>query len=219
MRIAIYSANIGNYRNEIRRLEKINKKNEYDYYFFTDDKNLTSTKWNIIYVDLNEELDYIDSNRHTAKFIKFGIPNVLHEYDILIWIDTKCLNELPKLKKYNIEKMINNKNNINKHIYLWKHPVRKTSQEELEYTLKHNVEKYDNGTKFLEEIKDINFKTHLCDSMCMIFKTSEIKTLNRIYDNLMKYKLKRDQNIMQYTFYKENKEDNINYFKFNDLNR
>ena len=48
-KIAVYSYNFGNYRSELENLNRINKIDGIDYYFFSEDiKRLNSNKWNII---------------------------------------------------------------------------------------------------------------------------------------------------------------------------
>ena len=66
--IAIYSANFGDYRNEIKDgIDNIFFDKNIDYYFFTDNAKITSNKWNVILQSLQPKLDFIDSFRHTSK--------------------------------------------------------------------------------------------------------------------------------------------------------
>ena len=69
MKIAVYSVNFGNYRNEVSidKMNKITFSKEIDYYFFTDSDN--KCKWNVKKVTLEKELDFMDKYRHTTKKI------------------------------------------------------------------------------------------------------------------------------------------------------
>ena len=49
MKIAIYSCNFGNYRNELKRnIDDIKYDEKIDYFFFTDSSNIKSKHWKII---------------------------------------------------------------------------------------------------------------------------------------------------------------------------
>ena len=53
MKIAVYSCNFGDYRNELKNgIDTITFYKEINYYFFTDSKKLKSSNWNIIYFPL-----------------------------------------------------------------------------------------------------------------------------------------------------------------------
>ena len=93
--IAIYSANFGNYRQETAKgIDTIHHDNNIDYYFFTDDTSITSNYWNIIITELNPQLSFINSHRHTAKYVKFVVPEILHKYDIIVWVDSKNIDNI-----------------------------------------------------------------------------------------------------------------------------
>ena len=49
-RICVYSCNFGKYRGETKNgIDVIHFNDNIDYYFYTDDTTLTSTKWKIVY--------------------------------------------------------------------------------------------------------------------------------------------------------------------------
>jgi hypothetical protein len=215
--IAIYSANFGNYRDELKNgIDMAHFDKNIDYFFFTDNTKIKSNKWKVILTGCQPALPFIDRYRHTAKHIKFIVPKILHKYDIIIWVDTKCLTKL-KFSKTKIIQLIQKQNN--KSMFFIKHPIRKTSQQELIETIKRNVESKENGTKFLNKIKNIKFNTVLQDSCCIVYKANgdNIKMLKKIYKTLMKNGLKRDQNAIQYALFNNNYESNISYFTFQDL--
>ena len=226
-KIAIYSINFGGYRGEINqgidiKLKKYDK--GIDYYFFTDNKNLKSKNWKVIYVSkLESATDFICSTRRTSKFYKFVIPEILHNYDIIVFSDSnfiKCCN-------VSKEKLINYTND-KKDLILVKHPIRTTPQQELKVTLENSRKKGDedipnrsgenikNGTRFLNLIKDIKFNSLLMASALIIHcnknnNKENIDLFRKIYENMMKYGLRRDQNIIQYVLKNNNFENKISY--------
>lgn len=213
--IVIYSANFGNYREEFKNgIDNIFFEDGIDYIFFTDNKEIKSEHWNIIYLDLQPELEFIDAFRHTSKYIKFLVSEIIKKYDIIIWIDTKNLDKI-FFDKNQIIKLFNNKNNI----FFIKHECRINAQEELEATLILKFEHLDNGNIFLNEIRNINFSTCLPDTTCIVYGNilDNISLLRDIYDTLIFKGLRRDQNVIQYVWLKNNYEDKISYFNFVDL--
>jgi hypothetical protein len=215
--VAIYSANIGNYRNELKYgLDNVYFDKDIDYFFFTDDKTLYSENWKIIHVNLLENLDFMNSTRHTSKRLKFLLPEVLQGYDIIVWIDTKNLKNLNFSKNKILELF---EKNQYKEMFLMKHVCRKTAQEELNVTMKLQVEHIENGTIFLNEILDTKFDTILPDTTCMVYKNNNNnrEILQKVYETLLEKGLRRDQNVIQYVLLHNNYENKISYFKFIDL--
>lgn len=214
--IAIYSANFGNYRKETAKgIDSIHRDANIDYYFFTDDTSITSNYWNIIITELNPHLSFINSHRHTAKYVKFVVPEILHKYDIIVWVDSKNIDNI-QFSSNRINQLLQNKMD---NIFFIKHPKRSSIQQELMITIEHNIEDKNNGAKFLNKIKNITFDSHLPDTTCMVYsnKMSNILLLKSVYDLLIANGLRRDQNIIQYVWQETNYENNISYFKFEDL--
>lgn len=215
--IAMYSANIGNYRVETNKgIDNMVYDKNIDYYFFTDNKLLKSKYWKIKNIKLESRLSFMNANRHTSKHIKFNVPKILHNYDIIIWRDSKNLFELKRLniQKKKIIKLFNN--NIN-NLFLFRHRNRLSTKQELLKTLQLNKEDRVNGMILYKKINNINFNTILPDTECMIYSKNNIDILNKVYDEIIKNKIRRDQNIIQYVFYKHNYEKKISYFKYNEL--
>lgn len=77
-KICVYTCITGNYDN----LQEIEKKEELDYYCFTNNKRLTSNTWNIIYIQ-----DDSLSNVELARKIKILGHPIVNKYDIAVWID------------------------------------------------------------------------------------------------------------------------------------
>jgi hypothetical protein len=213
-KIAIYSGYFGNYRKEVNEnvgIDFINFDNDIDYYFFTDNENIKSDKWKVILEPLQPQLYFIDSYRHTSKYVKWILPTILENYDIIIWIDAKRLKQL-NFTRENIIKIFDFY--TDKNMFFIKHKERKTAQEELRETFKFNVEHRENGGVFLNKIKDLVFSTHMPETYCFLWKnTIENRiVLKDVYDELLLNGLRRDQNIIQYVLLKNNYEDKIDYF-------
>ena len=93
MRICAHSCNFGNYRNELvkNNIDSIKVSKDVDQYFFTDNILLKSHKWNIIRPSLIEKDSVMDSYRWTSKYIKFVTPDIIKQYDIIIWCDNNII--------------------------------------------------------------------------------------------------------------------------------
>lgn len=220
-KIAIYSCNFGNYRNEIKNgIDYMETNKNIDYYFFTNNKELKSDIWTIIIIPLQEELEFIDANRHTAKYVKFIVPKILKQYEKIIWVDSKVI--AGKILSAFSEEKINNmfkKSNNNNSLFIMKHPWRKTLQEELNVCIRDNIENKIKGELFKDKIKDLKFNTHLVDSCCIAYNNTNenISIFKKIFEVLIYNGLKRDQNIFSYVFYIENYESNILYFSLFEI--
>ena len=78
-KICVYTCITGNY-DKIKELDF--KEEGIDYYFFTNNKNLTSKTWKVIYIE-NEGLD----NIRLARKIKVMGNEILKKYDVTVWLD------------------------------------------------------------------------------------------------------------------------------------
>lgn len=207
MKLAAYTCNFGNYRNDISAFNALTKDDldpQIDYYFFTDNKNMTSSEWKIIYTPLiPSDKEIITSDRLTSKHIKFIPPAILDTYDILIWIDCKQLSN--KITYKNIIKLLEKYPDYD--IFNLQHPERKSIQEEIEFTIKTEVENKEHGEKFLKKVSDFKSPFTLPETCIIILKntTSNKDVFNHCYTLINTYKLKRDQNIYNYAFYEKNK--------------
>lgn len=196
-KIAIYSCNFGNYRNELKdNIDNIEIDNNIDYYFFTDNKNLTSNKWNIIYPLKIPGDEIMDTNRWTSKYIKLKKHDNLKKYDIIVWCDNKVLNKSKGFLNYsNIIDTLSNKD-----LVFLKHPTRKTIQEELIKTIQIKKENDISGKQFLNEIKNKIYNFPLVDTAVVIIRNNKKNSIlfEEFYNTLKQKKLKRDQNVISY---------------------
>jgi hypothetical protein len=216
-KIAIYTANFGNYRREKIKLNNIQIVEDIDYYFFTDDEKIESKKWNIIIRPLEPKTECMNAARHTSKHVKFITPELIDKYDIIIWIDNKAISDKIKL---NTEKIVDLfETNPGKECFFIKHDSRKHAKEEIGITIKMKIENKEAANIFLEKVKDITFDLTLPDTYCFIYKnTIENKQLlQNVYEGLLEHGLKRDQNIIQYIWKTNNYEDKIAFFELKSI--
>jgi len=205
MKIAVYSCNFGNYRNELKTFNSLDSTyfdSQISYYFFTDDIRLQSKHWKIIYTLLLKPDYTIDKNRLTSKYIKFILPEVLKKYDILIWIDNKQLKH--KVLYKNIIELL--EKNPEYDIFNLQHPVRTDFKDEILETIRLKVENKDYVNTFLEKVKDFKSPFLLPETCVIIRKNTDSvnDVFKHCYNLLLTYKLKRDQNIYNYAFYEKN---------------
>lgn len=199
MKICVYSCNFGNYRKEINVINNITPTEGIDYYFFTDNKELTSTKWKIIHCPMIPSDSTMNSSRWTTKCIKFILPDILKEYDIIIWCDNKCLKKMKLDVKEIYDYFLNNSYRI----VNFKHNKRATPKEELKYTINIRVENRANAETFLKEIEKIEYNCPLPDTCFIIRKNEELtnQLFERVYTLLKEKGLKRDQNVYNHAIY------------------
>ena len=194
--ICVYGCNFGNYRNELNSgIDKMKTYEDIDYYFFTDIPTLQSNKWNIIRCPMLEGDDIMDSCRWTAKYTKFVLPDILKEYEYVVWCDCKLL--VTGLVVLNKEKIMSLFTNTDCKIVNVRHPARTRPEQELRFTITLRFENKINGLKFLDKIKNIVYSTPLIETCLIIRKTDTLTNnlLKHVFHLLKKHGLKRDQNV------------------------
>ena len=204
-KVAVYSGNFGNYRNELAHgIDSIPFDNKIDYFFFTDNTTrIRSNHWRVIEHPTVPGDDIMDSYRWTSKFIKFNLPNILYKYDVIVWYDNKVVNKPVKsMLSFNdiILKALKHKINF------VAHPDRNTTAEEILKTIKLGKENKENGFSFLKEVYHENLRLPLVDT-CFIIRVND-RAVNALFESAFKTLkekgLKRDQNIMSYVVQKQN---------------
>jgi len=208
MKMAIYTCNFGNYRNEFDFYYNVNIDKNIDHFLFTDKKlseiELTKLKnFTVINIDLLPGDEIMNNYRWTAKYVKFILPEILKDYDILVWVDNKIFKNQKILDNIEYKKIINIINNHpNDSVFNFNHFARKTMQQELIETIKIGYENKESGKFFLHDNKHYTSKFILVDT-CVIIRKNDSK-INEAFEycfELMKeYKLKRDQNIYNFAF-------------------
>ena len=209
IKVALYSCNFGNYRNEFKSYYNVVFDKNIDYFLFTDKKCSENEKnnlknWNVCNIDTLKSDDIMNGCRWTSKYVKFVLPEKLKDYDVIIWVDSKKTSDICKLT---YEKIINV---VNTHptcdVFNLKHPTTNTPQQELLVTIKHLMENKKSGEWFLNYIKDYVSTFSLPDT-CIIIRRNNLQTneaFKNCFDLMKEYKLKRDQNIYNFALDKKN---------------
>ena len=203
MKIAIYSCNFGNYRNEFDHYYNVIFDKQIDYFLFTD-RNLSEKeiakldKWKVCNIPLVPADDIMNETRWTSKYVKFILPEQLTGYDVTVWIDNKRFIKNDKMNKITYEQITNIINKCpNYDIFNLKHPWSKGVQREISETIRLKLENIEHANIFAEKMKNYVSQFHLVETCVIIRKNN--KAVNDVFAYCIKllkeHKLKRDQNI------------------------
>lgn len=208
-KIGVYTYNFGNFRNELKKnsIDRFKKDNRLDYYFYTDQDNIKSKKWNIIKVPLQKRTKHMNTNRVTAKYYKWKIiPKELKKYDYILHIDCARIQYLNKVKYEDLINLI--EKNPNVLFFGRKHPFLLNIYDECEYV--KNQTKLDNNqniNKWINELNNKKFKQKFTHIETCFFLKKNVKRLNKIlpnvFDKLMETELCRDQHVFLYVLQKQ----------------
>jgi hypothetical protein len=205
-KIALYTCNFGNYRNEFKQYTEVTFNDNIDYFIFTDKviENNRLNKWKICNIDMINDNTIMPKNRLNSKYVKFVLPNELKDYDIIVWMDNRQMINMYKFKYENIIKLVELYPNYD--LFNLKHNERTTIKEELIETIRLKYENIEPAKQFLEKIKDYKSNFLLPDTSIIIRKNNKIinDAFKYCYDGLIEYKLKRDQNVYNYIMDREN---------------
>jgi hypothetical protein len=201
-KIALYSCNFGNYRNEFNNFYNVKFDDKIDYFIFTD-KN-TDDKlngWKVCNVKLLPSDKIMNNYRWTSKYVKFVLPKELNDYDIIIWVDSKRFIKDDKMNDITYDQIMEIINKYPEYqVFNLKHKNRNTIQQELRETIKLGFENRVPGINFLRKVKFYVSSFNLPDT-CVIIRKNNVD-VNNAFANCFKfmqtYHLKRDQNIYNY---------------------
>jgi hypothetical protein len=204
-KIAACSCNFGGYRNEIENgIDDFYIDEKIDCYFYTDDRTLRSKRWNIIFFPTEQKTEHLDPNRYANKFVKFKIPKELKKYEIIIWIDSKNLNEQffqinKERKMMTYDEIIEKMNTY--YILHERHPFRDTVHDEIKITIRCKKERKNKGQLYMKYIEDKTHRSPLMELGYFIWKNiPKVKRLLRkTFSDLIKHELRRDQLIYPFT--------------------
>lgn len=193
-RICVYTCITGDYDN----LQSINKEEGIDYLCFTNNRELKSDYWSIIYIDDDKEL----SNMALSRKIKMiGHPVIADNYDISIWIDgaiqirgsvRSFLNDVCGLDRYNMA--------------CFRHRMRNCIYEEsIACIVQRKADKKD-IQDFLGFMEREHFPKHYGLAECTVLvrrhNNMEVKQMMELWFKLYKQYIKRDQLTFPYCLYK-----------------
>lgn len=206
MKIALYSCNFGNYRDEFKYYYNTIFDDKIDYFLFTDKlvtrKEIVQlNKWNIYTIPTLPSDRTMDRNRWTSKHVKFIVPKQLRDYDILIWVDSKRFIENDKMNHITYEEIITILDKYPNHdVFNVKHRLRNTIQEEILETRSIGLENINSANHFLKVLTNYVSTFSLPDT-CVIIRKNNQRVNNAFeycFQLMKKYKLKRDQNVYNF---------------------
>lgn len=214
--MCIYMYTFGKTHTKYNFKTKINKKfPNIDFYIYTDDLDKVNflnnynyknnfKSLNIIKVPVLNKLDFIDENRLTAKYYKFKIiPDEIKKYDYMFHIDFGRFNILNHINEKHMFSLI--ESNKRKKLFLFKFNNLKN---DIKHQINNKNESDINLNKFISKINlnKILTKKHVqLSHFIRDLKDSETNFIfEKIYDELILNKLKRDQFIFNYTLIKYN---------------
>jgi len=211
-KIAIYSYNFGNFRNELKGgLDNITFRTDFDYYFYTD-QDIKSDKWKVIKVPLQPRTKHMNANRVTAKYYKFKkLPKELLNYDYVLHVDNSLLRGgMTKFTPQKIYDLIEKNPNIS--FFGRKHPSFHGIKDEAlraQINGMANTEYISELKQWLSTLEKEKFKQKFTHTeLCVFLRKVNDQDLNRImpkvFDKLMERELCRDQHVFSYVSQKEN---------------
>ncbi|SKB95461.1 Protein of unknown function [Lachnospiraceae bacterium] len=189
---AVYTCITGGY-DQVKDIKVVNP--EWDYICFTDNHDLKSEKWRIVYLDNPDNL----SPLQLARRVKILPMEYLSEYDYTIWVDGK-IQINGNLEKY-IKRYAGDQSML-----CFPHPGRNTIEQEAaeliylnkvnEEVLRKQLEKYAR-----EGFKDVN---GLCDTACLVRSNHDEHLRNVMYQWFEEIKSEsgRDQMSLGYVCWK-----------------
>lgn len=197
----IYTAVFGKYDDLI----EVEIFDGWDYICFTDDKNLTSKVWEIIYITTKEY-----PNNLMNRMFKWLPHKFLEKYEISLYIDGNIMplqNLDPLVEKY-----------LTKFLFVApKHPTKcvyhdSSSCVALDKSSLHDT--FDQMKYYKQEGFPENFRFFSENSVLLRKhnKDEVIELMESVWDNLLRWKTKRDQLSLAYCIWKLN----IDFFSLMD---
>lgn len=194
-KICVYTCITGNY-DDLQEIK--NKEPEIDYYCFTNNKNIKSNTWNVVYIEDNN----LDNTRLARKIKVLGHPLISENYDISIWVDGF-------ISEMHINDFIHNECQLDKYDFIcFKHSKRNCIYEEAKECINQGKDDPELIKKEIEFLKKENYPKNngLIESTVLIRKhniESVKNTMSIWFDMILNYS-KRDQLSLNYAIYKVN---------------
>lgn len=193
-KICVYTCITGDYDN-IKEIKK--KEKGIDYYLFTNNKNIKSNTWKVVFIE-----DKSLSNALLSRKIKILGNDIVNKYDIALWMDAavefkRDINDF--IKKYLKENDV---------YACFKHSMRNSILEEMNACLRFRKEEYskiENLKKFYIKEK-YNYDNGLVENTVFIKRPKDktvIDTMKIWYDIVSSYTT-RDQLSFNYAISKTN---------------
>jgi hypothetical protein len=159
----VYTAMIGDYDNIVPCAS--GKKEGWDYICFTDNKNIKSDFWRVVYVE-NLIVDEI-KNIKLARQIKTSFYSYLSSYEYILWIDARITISMD-IDEYLVRLNDND-------ILFMKHPDANSILEELERMLPGKIETVEMCKKIKTRYESFGYKydNGLIASGAMLIRNNE----------------------------------------------
>lgn len=193
-KICVYTCITGNYDNVS---EITNKEKGIDYYLFTNNENIKSNTWKVVYI----KDDTLDNQRLSRKIKMLGHPEINDKYDISVWMDASVIWQK------SIKEFVNTylkKNNF----AAFKHGFRDCIYVEANECIRVKKDTKENIVRHINFLRKEGFPEHygLCEMTVFIKRHKDPlvqKTMKMWFDMLCKYS-KRDQLSFMYCVWKNN---------------
>ena len=191
-KICVYTCMTGDYDN-VREI--LNKEEGVDYYFFTNNKNIKSNTWQVVYIEDKELNDF-----YLSRKIKMIGTDITNKYDTVVWQDASV--QFKKSVKEFVEKYKRQDNNF----VAFKHGERSSVAEEANACFRFFKDSKQNIEKLLKFYKKENYPDDrgLMEATVFIKNPKDEKvqeTMKMWFDMLLKFG-KRDQLLFPYCAYK-----------------
>lgn len=204
-KICVYTCITGDYD----ELQPVYQEEGIDYICFTNNRNLKSAEWKIIYIEDNNNL----GNMLLSREIKIiGHPFLKEKYDISIWIDgsVQVRNSIKDfLKQYCETDKFN--------MACFKHSVRDCVYEEAVACIVGRKEDKENLLPVLEMLREEKYPAHYGLAECTVLIRRHnnvlVKQAMQLWFELLKKYAKRDQLYFPYVI--RNMELNIQWIDMN----
>ncbi len=188
-KICVYTCITGNYDN----LKEVNREKGIDYYCFTNNKEIKSKSWKVIYIE-DDKL----SNVKLARKIKILGHEILKKYDILLWMDA-AVSFKKKISDF-IYFYLDDKHDF----IAFKHGVRNNITDEAYECVKLGKETKENVIKILNFYRKKNYPDNngLIESTVFIKRNSDkvSQTMKIWFDMIINYS-HRDQLSFNYCIF------------------
>ena len=190
MKIAVVCANFGDY-DDINENPNIINKEKFDWFLFTDNKNLKSNFWTVItdpfYLDNNVDginnFTNLDKNNFIypmmqAKYYKLQTHHILKSYDFFVWIDASIIITNNNLVNDILVVLNQGKTELINFI----HPERNNIVDEKNLSL--TMEKYNNQnlSKQVDDYINDGFAQYSL-FWCGFFCRKNNDSINKIFDD------------------------------------
>lgn len=202
----VYTSNIGGYDcfNDGNLRNK-----EIDYIYFTDNRDIKSKTWDVIYVD-----NLYNNNNKTSKYYKILAHDMIHEYKSSIWIDS-CIYDI----KTDFEHYFHLLNKYD--LVIHKHPDRNCIYKEAEACIKMKKDNKDIIENQIRDYKMIQYPKNNGLFWCGFMAKNHNKLFNffELWWNEIQNYSKRDQLSFPVVFFKYNININMKLLDCHDYKK